>query len=161
MQDVADQSLAPTAIGADLCAIFCLIEPEPIDLAYHIAVARPRREDVQAQRVRQGYRCAAGALFQSRQEKKARARTRKILPNRRHSRSGAGWLLDLTSVILLSEGIESHVVDAASIAISAPAAAGQDRQDRRRGLCFARCSPTSAARTAGLLNGSQGADAGR
>jgi transposase len=41
---------------------------------------------------------------------------RKILPNRRHSRSGLDgfWI----HRVLLSEGIESHVVDAASIATS-------------------------------------------
>ena len=42
MQDVADQSVAPTAIRADLCGIFISLELEPIDLLGHIAVARPR-----------------------------------------------------------------------------------------------------------------------
>ena len=42
MQDVADQSAAPTTIGADLCTIFVSLELEPIDLAGHIAVAGPR-----------------------------------------------------------------------------------------------------------------------
>ena len=54
MQDVADQSAAPTTIRADLCAIFVSLELELIDLAGHIAVARPRGEDVQAQRVCRG-----------------------------------------------------------------------------------------------------------
>ena len=85
MQDVADQ-IAQTPIRADL------IGTEPIDLAGHIALPRPRREDVKAQRVSRGYRCAAGALSELRT--KACARDRKILPDHRHSRSVAGRLLD-------------------------------------------------------------------
>jgi hypothetical protein len=92
MQDVADQSVAPTTIGADLLRNICLIGTEPIDLAGHIAVARPRGEDVKAKRVRRGYRCAAGALFGAREES-VRA-DRKILPDYRHSRSGVGRLPD-------------------------------------------------------------------
>ena len=90
MQDVADQSLAPTAIGADLCALYiCLIGTEPIDLAYHIAVARPRRDDVQAQRVRRGYRCAAGRAFQSSGGKRARGPEN---PSQSSSFKKRGWM---------------------------------------------------------------------
>ena len=117
MQDVADQSAAPTTIGADLCADICLVGTEPIDLACHIAVARPRGEDVQAQRVCRGYLCAASALFQE-LRRKACARTGKSFPILgSHSRSGVGYGFWIHRV-LLSEGIESHVVDAASIATS-------------------------------------------
>jgi hypothetical protein len=118
----------------------CLIGTEPIDLAGHIAVARPRGEAVKAQRGRRGYRCAAGALFGD-QEESLRA-DREILPNPSHSRSGVGrfWI----HRVLLSEGIESHVVDAASIATSR-----RRRRPRPTGstarLCFAHWSPTSAA----------------
>jgi hypothetical protein len=91
MQDVADQSVAPTTIGTDLLRN-SLIGTEPIDLAGHIAVARPRGEDVKAKRVRRGYLCAAGASFGA-QEESVRA-DRKILPDHRDSRSGAGRLLD-------------------------------------------------------------------
>ena len=56
--------------------------------------------------------------------------------------------------VLQSEGIESYVVDAASIATSA---AAQDRQDRRRGF-GARATGVQTRRTACLRHG-QGADA--
>ena len=113
MQNVADQSVALTTIRADLCAIFISLELEPINLAGHIAVPRPGREDVQAQRVRVDI---AALLARFRSSGGKHGADRRILPDHRHSRSGAGRLLDLPC--LLSEGIESHVVDAASIATS-------------------------------------------
>ena len=107
MQDVADQ-IAQTPIRADL------IGTEPIDLAGHIALPRPRREDVKAQRVSRGYRCAAGALSELRT--KACARTGKSFPIIVIQEAGLDgfWIHSA----LLSEGIESHVVDAASVATS-------------------------------------------
>ena len=151
MQNVADQ-LAPTTIRADLCAIFVSLELSRSTWLGHIAVAGPRGEDVQAQRVRRGYRYAAGALFQSSGVEGVRA-DRKILPNRRLlQEAGAGWLLD-SPCVAESEGIESHVVDAASIATSAPAASGQDGQARWRDA-VAGASGLHARRAAGLRNGS-------
>jgi transposase len=46
--------------------------------------------------------------------------------------------------VLLSEGIESHVVDAASIATSRRRRRAKTDRSMAR-LCFARCWPTSAA----------------
>ena len=67
MQNVADQ-LAPTTIRADLCAIFISLELSRSHLAGYVIVARPRREDVKAQRVRRGYRCAVGPHFGAQEE---------------------------------------------------------------------------------------------
>ena len=67
---------------------------------------------------------------------------RKILPGYRHSRSGAGRLLDSPCLAERRNCRATHVVDAASIAISRWRRSGQNRQDRRRRLCFARCLPT-------------------
>ena len=80
MQDVADQSAAPTTIGADLCAIFVSLELSRSTLAGHIAVAGPRREDVQAQRVRRGYMTAALLARFSELRRKVCARTGKSFP---------------------------------------------------------------------------------
>ena len=48
MQTVADRPEAPTAIRTDLGAIFVLVGTQSIDMADHFAVARRRREDVEA-----------------------------------------------------------------------------------------------------------------
>ena len=113
MQDVADQSAAPTTIGADICAIFVSLElSRSTWLATSLSPGRGR--NLQAQRVCRGYRCAAGALFRA--QEKACARTGKPFPIVVIQEAGLDgfWI----HRVLLSEGIESHVVDAASIATS-------------------------------------------
>jgi hypothetical protein len=91
MQDVADQ-LAPTTIRADLCAIFISLElSRSIWLATSLLPGRGEKMSKHSVSAG-GYRCAAGALFGA-QEESVRADW-KILPNRRHSRSGVGRLLD-------------------------------------------------------------------
>ena len=93
MQDVADQSAAPTTIGADLCAIFISLELSRSTWLV-TSLSPGSGEKMSKHSVSAGgYRCAAGALFGA-QEESVRA-DRKILPSYRHSRSGAGRLLDL------------------------------------------------------------------
>ena len=77
MQDVADQSAAPTTIGTDLRNI-CLIGTEPIDLVGHIAVARPGGE-IAKHSVSAGDIAALLARF-SELRRKACARTGKSFP---------------------------------------------------------------------------------
>ena len=81
----------PTAIRTNLGAVR-LIGTQPFNLADHVAVAGRRREDVEAQRLGWGHRCAAVALFGA-QAEGVRA-DGAILPDHRHSRGGTGWLLD-------------------------------------------------------------------
>src|SRR6202047_905264 len=71
---------------------FRLIGTQPFNLADHVAVAGRRREDVEAQRLGWGHRCAAVALFGA-QAEGVRAEGA-ILSDHRHSRGGTGWLLD-------------------------------------------------------------------
>src|ERR1700730_3039274 len=71
---------------------FRLIGTQLFNLADHVAVAWRRREDVEAQRLGWGHRCAAVALFGT-QAEGVRA-DGAILPDHRHSRGGTGWLLD-------------------------------------------------------------------
>ena len=140
-------------MGADLCAIFVSLELSR-SLAGHIAVARPRGEDVQAQRVCRGYRCVAGALFRSSGGKCARGPEN---PFQSSSFREAGLDGFWIHRVLLSEGIESHVVDAASIATSRRRR--RAKTDRIDGETLLRALlARKARRTAGLLNGS-GADA--
>ena len=92
MQDVADQSATPTTIGADLCAIFISLElSRSTWLATSLSPGRGEKMSKQSVSAA-GYRCAAGAHFGA-EEESVRA-DRKILSNRRHSRSGVGRLLD-------------------------------------------------------------------
>lgn len=87
---------------------------EPIYLAGHLAVTRRWGEDVKAQRACRRYRGVADALSELR--RKACARTGKLLPiiAIQEAALDGFWI----HRVLLSEGIESHVVDAASIATS-------------------------------------------
>jgi transposase len=114
MQVVADQSVTATTIRADLCANIRLIGTEPIDLAGHIAVARPG-EKMSKHRVSAGDIAALLARF-SELRRKACAQTGKSFPIIVIQEAGLDgfWI----HRVLLSEGIESHVVDAASIATS-------------------------------------------
>ena len=113
MQDVADQSVTPTTMGADLCAIFVSLELSRSTWLATSLSPGPGK-DVRAQRVCRGYRCVAGALFGVR--RKVCARTGKSFPIVVIQEAGLDgfWI----HRVLLSEGIESHVVDAASIATS-------------------------------------------
>ena len=114
MQSVADRPEAPTAIRTNLGAIFVSLELSPIDMADHFAVARRRREDVEASGA--WWRCGrtTGALCAT--SRKARARTGKVFPFVVIQEAGLdGFWIDRA---LQNEGIESHVVDPASIATS-------------------------------------------
>ena len=113
MQDVADQ-LAPTTIRADLCAIFISLElSRSIWLATSLLPGRG--EKMSKHSVSAGDIAALLARF-SELRRKAYARTGKSFPIIVIQEAGLDgfWI----HRVLLSEGIESHVVDAASIATS-------------------------------------------
>jgi transposase len=114
MQDVADQSAAPTTIGADLCAIFISLElSRSTWLATSLSPGRG--EKMSKHSVPAGDIAALQARF-SELRRKACARTGKSFPIIVIQEAGLDgfWI----HRVLLSEGIESHVVDAASIATS-------------------------------------------
>ena len=140
MQDVADQSVAPTTIGTDLCAIFVSLE---LSRSTWLATSlSPGRGEKMSKHSVSGGDIAALLARFSELRRKACARTGKSFPIVVIQEAGLDgfWI----HRVLLSEGIESHVVDAASIATSRRRRrAKTDRIDGER-LCFARCSPTSA-----------------
>src|SRR6202042_2285299 len=114
MQDVADQSAAPTTIGTDLCAIFVSLElSRSTWLATSLSPGRG--EKMSKHSVSAGDIAALLARF-SELRRKACARTGKSFPIVVIQEAGLDgfWI----HRVLLSEGIESHVVDAASIATS-------------------------------------------
>src|ERR1700693_420443 len=152
MQDVADQSAAPATIGADLCAIFISLElSRSTWLATSLSPGRG--EKMSKHSVSAGDIAALLARF-SELRRKACARTGKSFPIVVIQEAGLDgfWI----HRVLLSEGIQRHVVDAATIATSRrPRRAKTDRID---GEALLRELLAQARRTAGLLNGS-GADA--
>jgi transposase len=92
MQDVADQSAAPTTIGADLCAIFVSLElSQSTWLATSLSPGGG--EKMSKHSVSAGDIAALLARFSELRRESVRA-DRKILPNFRDSRSGVGRLLD-------------------------------------------------------------------
>ena len=114
MQDVADQSAAPTTIGADLCAIFISLELSRSTWLV-TSLAPGRGEKMSKHSVPAGDIATLLARF-SELRRKACTRTGKSFPIVVIQEAGLDgfWI----HRVLLSEGIESHVVDAASIATS-------------------------------------------
>src|SRR5271163_62707 len=111
MQFVADQSVTPTTIGADLCAIFISLElSRSTWLATSLSPGRG--EKMSKHSVSAGDIAALLARF-SELRRKACARTGTSFPIIVIQEAGLDgfWI----HRVLLSEGIESHVVDAASI----------------------------------------------
>ena len=151
MQDVADQSAAPTTIGADLCAIFISLELSRSTWLVTSLVAPGRGEKMSKHSVPAGDIATQLARF-SELRRKACTRTGKSFPIVVIQEAGLDgfWI----HRVLLSEGIESHVVDAASIATSRRRRrAKTDRIDGET-LLRALLAHKRARRTAGLLNGS-------
>ena len=113
MQDVADQSVTPTTMGADLCAIFVSLE---LSRSTWLATSlSPGGEKMSKHSVSAGD--IAGLLTRfSELRRKACARAGKSFPIIVIQEAGLDgfWI----HRVLLSEGIESHVVDAASIVTS-------------------------------------------
>jgi len=92
MQDVADQSAAPTTIGADLCAIFVSLElSRSTWLATSLSPGL--REKMSKHSVSAGDIAALLARF-SELRRKACARTGKSFPIVVIQEAGLGWLLD-------------------------------------------------------------------
>jgi transposase len=114
MQDVADQSAAPTTIGTDLCAIFISLELSRSTWLV-TSLSPGGGEKMSKHSVSAGDIAALLARF-SELRRKACARTGKSFPIVVIQEAGLDgfWI----HRVLLSEGIESHVVDAASIATS-------------------------------------------
>ena len=115
MQDVADQSVTPTTMGADLCAIFVSLElSRSTWLATSLSPGRG--EKMSKHSVSAGDIAALLARFFSELRRKVCAQTGKSFPIVVIQEAGLDgfWI----HRVLLSEGIESHVVDAASIATS-------------------------------------------
>src|SRR4249919_3839211 len=114
MQDVADQSAAPTTIGTDLCATFVSLELSRSTWLV-TSLSPGRGEKMSKHSVSAGDIAALLARF-SELRRKACARTGKSFPIVVIQEAGLDgfWL----HRVLQSEGIESHVVDPASIATS-------------------------------------------
>lgn len=101
-------------LSALILAQFLYLWTKPIDLAGHFVVARQRREDVEACGGRRR-RCRSAYRF-AQIEEKARLRTGRWFPVVTIQEAGLDgfWI----HRVLEANGIESHVVDAASIATS-------------------------------------------
>src|SRR5277367_3080392 len=114
MQTVADQNVAPTTIRADLCAIFISLEPSRSTWLV-TSLSPGGGEKMSKHSVSAGDISALLARF-SELRRKACARTGKSFPVIVIQEAGLDgfWI----HRVLLSEGMESHVVDAASIATS-------------------------------------------
>ena len=142
MQDVADQSLAPTAIGADLCAIFVSLELSR-STWLTTSLSPGRGEKMSKHSVSAGgYRCAAGALF-SELRRKACARTGKSFPIVVIQEAGFDgfWI----HRVLLSEA-ELRAMLSMQPRLRPRAGGGGPRPTGSMArLCFARCSPAGAA----------------
>ena len=94
---------------------FCFFGTQPFNLVNYVGVARRRREDVETQRIRAGDTAALLTRF-SELVKKAFAQTGKSFPIIVIQEAGLDgfWI----HRALQREGVESYVVDAASIATS-------------------------------------------
>ena len=114
MQNVADQSVAPTTIRADLCAIFISLELSRS--TWLVTSLSPGRGEKMSKHSVSAGDIAALLARISELRRKAYARTGKSFPIVVIQEAGLDgfWI----HRVLLSEGIESHVVDAASIATS-------------------------------------------
>jgi len=114
MQDVAHRPVAATTIGSDLCAIFISLELSRSTWLV-TSLSPGHGEKMSKHSVKAGDIAALLARF-SELRTKACARTGKSLPIIVIQEAGLDgfWI----HRVLLSEGIESHVVDAASVATS-------------------------------------------
>jgi len=114
MQDVAHRPVAAITIGSDLCAIFISLELSRSTWLV-TSLSPGHGEKMSKHSVKAGDIAALLARF-SKLRTKACARTGKSLPIVVIQEAGLDgfWI----HRVLLSEGIESHVVDAASVATS-------------------------------------------
>src|ERR1700704_2074460 len=165
MQTVADRPEAPTAIRTDLGAIFVSLELSRS--TWLITSLSPGGGEKMSKHVVRGGD-VAGLLERFAQlRKKTRTRTGKVFPFVVIQEAGLdGFWIDR---VLQNEGIESHVVDPASIATSRRrrrgetdrddgralgrrAPAGEDGQDRRRGA-GSRAAGVKTGRASGVRDG--------
>ena len=144
MQFAADQLEAPTAIRTDLGAIFISLELSRSSWVV-TSLSPGGGEKMSKHTVRGGD--VAGLLKRFAQlGEKAKGRTGKVFPLIVIHEAGLdGFWIDR---VLQNEGIESHVVDPASIATSRRRGGGRRPTGSTARLWFVRCSPTSAANRA-------------
>ena len=114
MQELANRPVASTTIGSDICAIFVSLELSRSTWLV-TSLSPGRREKMSKHSVKAGDIAALLARF-TELRTKACARTGKSSPIVVIQEAGLDgfWI----HRVLLSEGIESHVVDAASVATS-------------------------------------------
>ena len=138
MQTVADRPEAPTAIRTDLGAIFVSLELSRS--TWLITSLSPGGGEKMSKQVVRGGDVAGLLERFARLREKARARTGKVFPFVVIQEAGLdGFWIDRA---LQNEGIESHVVDPASM--RHPVGAGVRRLTGSTAKCwFARCWRTS------------------
>ena len=142
MQTVADRPEAPTAIRTDLGAIFVSLELSRS--TWLITSLSPGGGEKMSKQVVRGGDVAGLLERFARLREKARARTGKVFPFVVIQEAGLdGFWIDRA---LQNEGIESHVVDPASIATSRRRRRAKTRRDRRRGA-GSRAAGVQAGRT--------------
>ena len=130
MQDVADQSAAPTTIGADLCAIFVSLELSRSTWLV-TSLSPGRGEKMSKHSVSAGDIAALLARFSELQEEAGRARGPEN-PSQSSSFQEAGLDGFWIHRVLLSERTSEPCCRSSLYCDLAPAASGQDRQDRWR-----------------------------
>src|SRR5215472_12092774 len=135
----------PTAIRTDLAAIFISLELSR--RTWLVTSLLPGSEKMSRHAIGAG---AAGDLLALLGRRRAAAEARSGCRYRIVAIQEAGLDGFWRHRVLEAEGVESHVVDAASIA--APAAAGEERPDRR-GEPVAGAAGLQARRAAGVLDG--------
>jgi len=137
MQVIADRPEAPSAIRSDLGAIFVSMELSRFKLADHVVVAGPRRE-MSKHGVPAGDICTLLTRF-SVLKQRAFARTGKSFPIIVIQEAGLDgfWI----HRVLQNEGIESHVVDPASIATSRRRLRAKTDRRRRPYMALLRHAP--------------------
>src|SRR6202521_338323 len=92
MQVVADRAEAPTAIPNGSSRNLRFIGTEPVDLADHVSIARPRGEDVEAFGSGRRYRRLAQTVLFA--QGKSASTDRPGFPDYRHPGGRSGRLLD-------------------------------------------------------------------
>ena len=135
MQDVADQSAAPTTIRTNNMNIYSGTGRSICGWPHRCRQAGGGRRCRPAACLLRDI-AALLARFSETREKRARGPE-----NPFQSSSFKGEFRTASGSCLAERGIESHVVDAASVSL-APAASGPEPTDRQ--TFAARCSPTSA-----------------
>ncbi len=157
MQTGADRSEAPNAIRTDLGAIFVSWELSRSKMADHIAVAGRRRRRCRSTLCVAAMSPGYWSALRNFGRKRWRERGRSSLSSSSRRLVSTGFWIDR---VLRKEGIESHVVDPASITTSRRRRRAKSRRDRRRSA-GSRAAGTQARRTSGVRDGESADPRGR